>query len=269
MGKVQRALLVCGSMAALGAVVGQHLKQVHWLLTILIPVLFGTAGYIGFDVRAFWQAVSSTVTRAFALRSDTAFWRAVLSVYLNGIVIFSWVPVISISIYVFGWRADLLEILIVSLIMVPVGALTVLFIELESLSTAAAKSDTVSFAREFARVCNPLKVLFWHLPRGLFMLLRWVPAGLRAISRFFTYLFMLLHTEHQQRMIWLLSVGLGTATGELLWHSVPAAAIGFAVGGGLAALDTGLLWDRLHPRAMAYVAAYRARRNSQFDTVNR
>lgn len=253
-----KVFLACAFGAGIGALVALQVNHWFWWIGLLVG---GLTGYLSYE----WKAVIKAIPRAF--RATTS-WRP--PKYALAFALWEPIPILNLIFFPVAILLCLIReqvfwptLFVVCLAMATsfVTVFPVFFLLASMESTDREEESRAREVKKLRRVAFhtfPPVVLFWHLPRGLYWLIRRVPwflaevgRGLLAIAiifgrflgRFSWQMFIRIHSE--RRLICGVDAMIGASIGYFAHHVI----IGALAGGIIGLINHAVVTERwLKPR---------------------
>ncbi len=251
--------------AGIGALVALEVVAWLWWVGLLVG---GLVGYLSYEWRAVVTAIPKAYRDARGWQTPPHYWTNVIWLYASTYSVFLWLVMVLVAVTV-GNGANMGEISALYGCMLAVSSAPWLLVVMK-LVAIGAKEDkaTVREAQENRRLAYcafPPLVIFWHLPRGLWWIIRRIPRAIavaaigigrgtvvfvRFLPRFGWQVFIRIHSEMR------ILCGTDAALGAAVGYFAGSAIIGAAVGGLFGVVNYALVTERwLRPRGYLPVRA--------------
>ncbi len=246
--------------AGAGTLVAFEMSISFWWVGLIAG---GLTGYFSYEWRQVIAAIPAAYRAARGWKATKHYWQAVgYETFLSMVVIPMILTMVILPLMISVKQDFFIALNESAFILCVIMGMTGFFSLVEVMAlTKVDDTNLLSVARNFRYMIYiffPPVVLFWHLPRGMWWVVKWLPGAImptsvafvrsvvalvRFLSRFSWQFFLLIHSE--RRLICGVDAMLGAAVG----YYVGSAIVGAVAGGVFGAVNYAVVTERwLKPR---------------------
>ncbi len=250
-----KVFMACAIGAGIGSLVALEVAQAFWWLGLIVG---GLAGYLSYEWRAVMRAIPVAYRAARGWHAPERYWQQVWWFFVIFVNVSSWLTAFFLASNFGAERPVSISELIYGIAVSYMGV----FPPVVSLAIAnrniTPSTTTITAMRQASYWLFPPIVVFWHLPRGIWWLMKCLPrvavviavgiahgavAFVRFLRRFSGELFLRIHSELR------LLCGVDAMLGAAVGYFTGSALVGALVGGLFGVLNYAVVTERwLKPR---------------------